>query len=119
MYAERRRSIRALKPLAIEYCTRGADKCTWSKGRLRDISDRGLCITAALFPAGKKTVRLRILIPGRPRRKLLLKGMVIPVRGARDDKTQVHIRFKRLSGSEKALLREYIAWILVNERGVR
>lgn len=117
MHDERRRSIRAEKPLTVEYCFSARGKPLWHTGLLRDISDRGLCMSTEVCACPGQTVRLRIRLTGRPRRQLILEGAV--VRAARDRKHpgQAHIRFRHVSGRAQALLREYIAWVLVNERG--
>ena len=118
MYKERRQSIRATKPLAVEYCSSsGRCRRVWHKGLLRDISDRGLCIIAGVLTGKERDILVRIFIPGRPQRKLLMQGTIISASTSNTVEKQIHIRFKCLSGGAKGLLREYIAWVLVNERG--
>ena len=117
MKEERRRSVRVTKPRFVEYCLRSGGVRRWLKSPIKNLSDRGICIVADMPAGRRRAVLLRLKIPARPSRTLLLEGTIVAEERKTVGREAIHIRLKRINERAKALLREYIAWVLVNERG--
>ena len=117
MDLERRNAIRVKKPLTVQYIPDGQPGAKWEISQVRDISENGMYIaTDKIFKTGYRLI-VRMHIPVKPKESFQLKARVVESRTLSKTVTLTRLAFTEVSESVKELLREYIAWVLVKERG--
>ncbi|MDD5347911.1 MAG: PilZ domain-containing protein [Candidatus Omnitrophica bacterium] len=115
---DRRRTVRVRKPLDVEYSVSSRRTPSWAAGWLCDISETGMCMVSRPLPGrtGKLTVRIRV--PIRPARTLTCGARIIAQTLLERSTALIRIEFDPMDDRTRRLLREYIAWLLIKERGV-
>ena len=120
MFEEKRQTIRIKKPLPVQFGVLKPDgSYSWDISLIRDISESGICLRANNKFEKDSICLLRINVPLRPGQPVEIRGKVIDTDEIKLNVFAVRILFLDLTDEEKKYLREYIAWALVNERGVK
>ena len=120
MFEEKRQTVRIKKPLPVQFGIQKPDGTySWDISLIRDISETGICLRASVRFEKGLICLLRINVPLRPGKPEVIKGQVIDTDEIKLNVFAVRILFLDLTEDQKKYLREYIAWALVNERGVK
>jgi hypothetical protein len=117
MAEERRKTIRIKKPLTAQYSYTVDGKQIWDMSLIKDLSESGICLgTNKIFPLND-IFFIRLKVPIRPSLSLEIYGRVVESREFKAGINITRVEFTDLKDEQKELLREYIAWMLVKERG--
>jgi hypothetical protein len=120
MFDEKRRTIRIKKRLQVQFGLQKADGTYhWDICLISDISESGMCLYMDNRLEKDTMCLLKIRIPVHPGEPIELNGKVINSSEGKTNMSAVRIQFLELSKEKQQYLREYIAWVLVNERGVK
>ena len=117
MGAERRQSVRIKRTLMMHYRLAGQE--AWKRNRVIDIGERGMCFVSSGHILENKRIAVRLKLPIKPPDVLEIQGHVIGSKAKRSAITLTRIEFQRLSARKLEVLREYIAWVLIKERGAK
>jgi c-di-GMP-binding flagellar brake protein YcgR len=117
MSEERRKSIRIKKPISVQYSYKENNKWVWDMSLLKDLSDTGLCIGTNRCFSKHESFFLRLKLPLKPFESLELNSKVIESNKCQAGPYITRLEFINVTEKQKELIREYIAWILVKERG--
>ena len=118
MFEEKRQSIRVKKPLSVQFGIEKKDgSVSWDMSLIRDISETGICLRANTLMEKDTICHLKLKVPIRPSEALELIGKVVSSEESRTNVYEARLTFVGLNETQKEYLREYIAWVLVNERG--
>jgi hypothetical protein len=117
MSDERRKSIRIKKPIAVQYGHSVNNKLVWNMSLLKDLSDTGLCIGTDKHFSKDDIFFLRLKLPLTPFEPLDLDSKVIESNKILAGLYTTRLEFINVSEKQKELIREYVAWFLIKERG--
>ncbi len=116
MPEEKRKSVRVKTTLFVQYCYNNSQgNKTWDITTVKDISETGVCVkTVKDFEVGA-IISLRFKIPSRPFDKTDIAGKVVTCSRIGQNNTWItRIDFTDLNNDTKALLHEYISWVISN-----
>ena len=117
MEDERRKANRIKKTLTVQYACAGNVDLKWGMSQLKDISDTGLSFTTTEnFPPGQNMF-FRLKLPTRPYEWIELDGSVVESKSFGGEFRLTRVKFIRLKDEDKTLIKDYIAWFLLKERG--
>jgi hypothetical protein len=117
MSEERRKSIRIRKPISVQYSYEVNNKKIWDMSLLKDLSDIGLCVGTNKCFSKDKIFFLRLKLPLRPFESLELDSRVVESNKTQAGNYITRFEFINPTEEQKELIREYVAWILIKERG--
>jgi len=117
MEDERRKANRIKKTLTVQYACAGTVDLKWEMSQIKDISDTGLSITTAENFSVDQNLFLRLKLPTHPYEWIDVEGAVVESKTWGGGFWLTRIKFIQLKEEFKTLIKDYIAWFLLNERG--
>jgi hypothetical protein len=114
--AEKRKSIRINKPLAVQFGFKTDGTITWDISLIKDISESGICIHTSMMLQKNDTCYLRFKMPTHPWDTLEIQAHVIDSVQTGKPICNTRLEFVSLNDEQLELLREYVAWALIKER---
>lgn len=117
MEGERRKTGRIKKNLTVQYACGKDIALKWEMSLIKDISEKGLSISTAedLVPGQKLFIRLKL--PTHPFEWINLEGSVFESKSLSGNFRLTRVEFIQLKEEDKSLIKDYIAWVLLKERG--
>ncbi|MCX5708206.1 MAG: PilZ domain-containing protein [Candidatus Omnitrophica bacterium] len=119
MEEERRKTSRIKKNLIVQYASDEKINLKWGISLIKDISDMGMSITTGKSFAPEENLLIRLKLPSQPYRWIDLKGAVIESKSYGGENWLTRVRFLKLNNEDKELIKDYIAWFLIKERGAK
>jgi hypothetical protein len=120
MVEEKRKAFRIKASLIVQYCfdINGVPQ-KWDITTVKDVSESGVCFQAGVPFEVNSLIRLRFKIPSRPNELIVIDAKVISCQTISHSSTSlIRAEFSNPSEESKALLREYILW-MVKSQGPR
>jgi c-di-GMP-binding flagellar brake protein YcgR len=119
MEEERRKASRIKKNLTAQYASCEKISLQWGISEIKDISDTGMSITTGQCFAPEENLFIRLKLPSHPFRWIELKGAVVQSKSHGGEIWFTRVKFLELSKEDKELIKDYIAWFLLKERGAK
>jgi c-di-GMP-binding flagellar brake protein YcgR len=117
MEEDRRKNSRIKKTLTVQYARAGSFNLKWEMSQIKDISDTGLSITTAESFSSDQNLLIRLKLPTHPYEWIDLDGSVVESQSFGGEFWLTRVKFIQLKEEDKTLIKDYIAWFLLKERG--
>ena len=119
MEEERRKTSRIKKNLTVQYASSENITLKWGFSLIKDISETGIAITTGRNFATEENLFIRLKLPSHPFKWIKLKGAVVESKSYGAENWLTRVKFLQLSNEDKELIKDYIAWFLIKERGAK
>jgi hypothetical protein len=113
---EKRGSIRIGKPLAVQFGLQTDGSISWDMSLIKDISESGICLRTGIPLEKGDICYLRFKMPTHPWNSLEITAKVVESAQVKMSIHTTRLEFLDLNEEQKQLLREYVAWALMQER---
>ncbi len=119
MEEERRKTFRIKKNLTVQYASGEKSSLKWEMSLIKDISDTGMSITTSQTFVPEDCLFIRLKLPSQPYKWIEINGVVIESKSFSGETWLTRVKFLQLGNEDKELIKDYIAWFLVKERGAK
>jgi c-di-GMP-binding flagellar brake protein YcgR len=119
MEEERRKAARIKKNLTVKYALKVKNDLRWEMSLIKDISDTGMSLTTSQNFIPEENLIIRLKLPSQPFNWIEINAAVIETRNYGGETWLTRVKFIQLGNEDKKLIKNYITWFLVNERGAK
>jgi hypothetical protein len=119
MEEERRKTARIKKNLTVQYASGDKINPKWEMSQIKDISDTGMSITTGQNFLADENLIIRLKLPTHPYKWIEINGAAIESKSFGGEYWLTRVKFIQLSSEDKELIKDYIAWFLIKERGAK